>query len=112
MAQTTSLQTAATSTIALPAEDKTGTLPLESAISQRRSMRELLAMPPKLGEISQLLWAAPEFSISCVKITNTTTLRLLVMPASSASAKVRPNVMPGDCPHRALPVCQAIYLPD
>lgn len=58
IAETTSLQTDATTTIALPEVDKVGKLPLETAISQRRSVREFLEAPLALEEISQLLWAA------------------------------------------------------
>ena len=58
MERTTPLQKTATATITLPLADKIGKLPLESAISQRRSVREFSATPLKLEEISQLLWAA------------------------------------------------------
>ena len=58
MTQTTSLQAAAASTTALPAVDKRGKLPLESAISQRRSVREFTSTPLALKDVSQLLWAA------------------------------------------------------
>jgi len=58
MEQAAFSQMAATATIALPAADKTGTLPLESAISQRRSVREFSSTPLTLKDVSQLLWAA------------------------------------------------------
>lgn len=58
MAQTTSLPTTATDTITLPTANKIGKLPLESAISQRSSVREFASTPLTLEDISQLLWAA------------------------------------------------------
>lgn len=42
----------------LPPPDRKGTMPLEQALQQRRSIREFAAVPLTLGEVSQLLWAA------------------------------------------------------
>lgn len=58
MAQTTSWPVAGTATIALPTANKNGIVTLESAISQRNSVREFASTPLTLEEISQLLWAA------------------------------------------------------
>jgi len=43
--------------IALPAPELTGTLSLEQALHDRRSVREYAATPLTLDEIGQLLWA-------------------------------------------------------
>lgn len=42
----------------LPPPDLKGTMPLEQALQQRRSIREFAAVPLSLGQVSQLLWAA------------------------------------------------------
>jgi SagB-type dehydrogenase family enzyme len=44
--------------ISLPAPAKTGTLSVEAAIAQRRSVRELTESAVTLKQLSQLLWAA------------------------------------------------------
>lgn len=44
--------------ITLPAVDRKGTLPLESALQQRRSIRELSSTSLSLAQLGQLLWAA------------------------------------------------------
>lgn len=41
----------------LPAPLAAGTLPLEGALHQRRSVRRFVAQPLSLAEVSQLLWA-------------------------------------------------------
>jgi SagB-type dehydrogenase family enzyme len=46
------------SPLPLPPPDRKGTMPLEQALQQRRSIREFGAVPLTLGELSQLLWAA------------------------------------------------------
>ncbi len=48
----------ATPTVALPAPDKTGGMPLMEAIAQRRSTREFAAKELPLPLLSGLLWAA------------------------------------------------------
>ena len=44
--------------ISLPAPAKTGTLSVEAAMAQRRSVRELTESAVTLNQLSQLLWAA------------------------------------------------------
>jgi len=44
--------------ISLPAPGKTGTLSVEAAMAQRRSVRELADGAVSLNQVSQLLWAA------------------------------------------------------
>lgn len=44
-------------TVALPAPDTHGTMPLESALAQRRSIRTFAPTPLRLDEVGQLLWA-------------------------------------------------------
>lgn len=44
--------------VALPAPDRKGTVPLERAIAERRSVREYAPGPLTLADVSQLLWAA------------------------------------------------------
>jgi SagB-type dehydrogenase family enzyme len=48
----------APATIALPAPKTDGTVSVEKALKERRSLRNLAATPLTLGEISQLCWAA------------------------------------------------------
>ena len=43
--------------IELPAPDLNGTLPLEQALRERRSLREYATTPLTLDEVGQLLWA-------------------------------------------------------
>lgn len=44
--------------VALPAPRLTGPMPLETALAQRRSVRELSSDPLQNAELAQLLWAA------------------------------------------------------
>jgi SagB-type dehydrogenase family enzyme len=44
--------------LALPPPDLKGTMPVEQALLQRRSVREFAAAPLGLNELSQVLWAA------------------------------------------------------
>jgi len=48
----------ATATIALPAPQRTGSMPLERALAERHSVREFAPAPLALAEVGQLLWAA------------------------------------------------------
>ncbi len=46
-----------TATIELPAPDRRGSLTLEQALAERRSIREYADVPLRLDEIGRLLWA-------------------------------------------------------
>jgi SagB-type dehydrogenase family enzyme len=50
--------------IDLPEPDRTGAIPLETAINRRRSIRSYADEPLKLDDLSQLLWAAQGISES------------------------------------------------
>lgn len=68
---------AAADAVKLPATSFTGTLPVEKAMRQKKSVREFGSKPLSLAEVSQILWAANG--------------NLAVDAVSSATTKVIPS---------------------